>query len=90
MANDPRTPECDPAQQASIIVYFDATNLHGWCMTKCLPQRDNQKVDADWDSLYARFDDYDEDVSTGYVFSMSMRVPPELHNKLDSGPSARG
>ena len=59
-------------------------------MTKRLPQRDYRKVEADLDFLYASFDDYDEGASRGYLFSVSMYVTPELHDKLEFGPFCKG
>jgi hypothetical protein len=87
LANDPRTPEYDPSKPASIIVYFDATNLYGWCMTKPLPQRNYQRIEADLDEfLRTKLFDYDEDATTGYIFCLRMHVPPEVHDKVDFAP----
>ena len=87
LANDPRTPEYDPSKPASTIVYFDATNLYGWRMTKPLPQRDCQRVEADLDEfLRTKLFDYDEDWTTGYIFCLRTRVPPEVHDEVDFAP----
>jgi len=76
-ANNKYMKNYDPKVEDSYIAYLDANNLYGYAMCEHLPQKDFKWNTEDWSAK--RIMKLDDKASTGYLFSVDLEYPKELH-----------
>ena len=77
-ANNNYMKNYDNNEESSYIQYLDASNLHGWAMSKKLPVNgfkwaDNDKINEEF------IKNYNENDKKGYTFEVDVKYPKKLH-----------
>jgi len=86
-ANNPLVAGYDPSKPKSWIKGLDANNLYGWAMSQALPISDFEWVPQDelnkinWLSLK-------EDDTKGYIVTVDLEYPSEIHDAHNDYPLA--
>lgn len=83
-ANNPLTPNFDPNDDVSYIVYLDANNLYGWAMSQYLPTGNFRWVSVDENTIRT----LPPDSPTGCILEVDLEYPAELHNMHNDYPLA--
>jgi len=93
IANNKYMSNYDKSKEDSYIVYLDANNLYGGAMCKSLPYKDFKWNTDEWDKAkimnitdISKDDEFDDIDSTGYLFSVNLHIPKELHEKMNNYP----
>ncbi|XP_060875707.1 uncharacterized protein LOC132948988 [Metopolophium dirhodum] len=81
-SNNEKTPDYNPADPKSWLVYQDCNNLYGWAMSQFMPYGDFKWVKPSLDGLY----DLTEDSPIGRVYEVDIVYPKNLHNKHNDLP----
>lgn len=85
IANNQFAGNYDPSKPTSFIMYLDATNLYGYAMQQCLPQRDFVWLTDEEIDLFNVFD-VEDDSDTGYVLEVDLQYPEHLHDAHNDFP----
>ena len=80
-ANNDKLKEYDEKKELSHITYLDANNLYGWAMCEFLPQKDFKWNLENWDE--SKITGLDNRGGKGYLFSVDLHIPNELHNHFN-------
>ena len=93
IANNKYMTNYDKSKEDSYIVYLDANNLYGGAMCKSLPYKDFKWNTDKWDlekimniTDISKEDKFDDTDTTGYLFSVDLHIPKELHEKMNNYP----
>ena len=90
-ANNPYMKDYDPKKPNKYIMYFDANNLYGYCMTMPLPVTAPEKIDKSFSSIkefYEFINSIDVNGKVGYNFLVDLHIPEELHDYYNDYPPA--
>lgn len=87
-ANNPYLKGYDPQQPHKYILYFDANNLYGYCMTLPLPVSAPVKVDVEITDVKEFINKIDEYGTEGYNFLVDLHIPEKLHDYYNDYPPA--
>ena len=73
----------DCTQPENYILYIDANNLYGYCMSQHLPLGDYQWID-EWEItlLQQNILGISDTNSKGYILEVDLEIPNELHDKF--------
>jgi hypothetical protein len=80
-ANNDKIKEYDENKELSHITYLDANNLYGWAMCEYLPQKDFKWNLEQWDE--SKIAKLDNSGAKGYLFSVDLHIPDELHDHFN-------
>lgn len=80
-ANNKEMTEFDETKELSNITYLDANNLYGWAMCEYLPQKDFKWNLENWEK--SKIMELDNRGAKGYLFSVDLHIPDELHNHFN-------
>ena len=86
-ANVPGTPDYNPEEPNSYILYVDANNLYGWAMSRRLPIGQFVFLSEDEKAAFVVFK-ISDDSRTGYVLECDLEYPAELHELHNDYPLA--
>jgi len=85
-ANNTHISEYDPKMSISSLLYMDANNLYGYCMSQDLPYNEFEwHKDCSWSSLEKTFDDSN---GYGYILEVDLEYPEILHDYHNDFPLA--
>ena len=87
-SNNEQLKEYDNKKELSHITYLDANNLYGWAMCEYLPQKDFKWNLKNW--LESEIMELDNRGGKGYLFSVDLHIPDELHNHFNGYAPAPG
>ena len=86
-ANNPYMPNWDSCNPTSYITYQDANNLYGWAMYQPLPIGNYKWEDPE--NFSSNFiESFDFSKENGYIFSVDLEYPKELHDLHNDYPLA--
>ena len=80
-ANNDKIKEYEKTKELSHITYLDANNLYGWAMCEYLPQKDFKWNLENWDE--SKIANLDNSGAKGYLFSVDLHIPDELHDHFN-------
>ena len=97
VANNKYMKSYDESKEDSYILYGDENNLYAGAMCESLPYKDFMWNKENWtkEKILALDDCYDDDdnndkddnkETTGYLFSVDLHIPKELHNYMNNYP----
>lgn len=73
----------DPQKPDRFLIYLDANNLYGQCMSRPLPEKNfHWKTDLTTDDIR----NYDPNCGWGCLVQVDAEIPDELHDKLNDIP----
>ncbi|KAL4100902.1 hypothetical protein QTP88_020927 [Uroleucon formosanum] len=81
-SNNERTPDYNPRDPKSWLVYQDCNNLYGWAMSQCMPYGGFNWVEP---SL-AGLEDLNDTSPIGRIYEVDIAYPEELHDKHSDLP----
>jgi hypothetical protein len=88
-ANCPLTPNFNPDEETSYIMYLDANNLYGWAMSQPLPTGSFEWVQLAFDQTTEQtIINYLANANKGYILEVDLEYPAELHNTHNDYPLA--
>ena len=80
-ANNKYMKDYESTKETSSITYLDANNLYGWAMCQYLPQKDFKWNMTTW--TQKQINDLSNTGVKGYLFSVDLHIPEELHDKFN-------
>ena len=86
-ANNPYLQNYDNKKPKNYLMYLDANNLYGWAMSQSLPTRDFQWM-SDEDIHALDVTSIPENGDDGYILSVDLQYPPDLHDQHNDYPLA--
>ncbi|XP_050437828.1 uncharacterized protein LOC126844028 isoform X2 [Adelges cooleyi] len=87
-ANHAKTPQYNPAEPNSWIIYLDATNLYGWAMSQALPLGNFKWYEGDHSvhTVKHLLKKCDKKSKTGLMLEVDIEYPRSLHDKHSDLP----
>ena len=80
-ANDPMMEDYDPERPDVEIVYIDCSNMYGYALKQCLPEKDFRWL-TKGEIKNLNVENIEDDDDTGYILECDFEFPESVHDRL--------
>ncbi|XP_072022076.1 uncharacterized protein [Amphiura filiformis] len=87
-ANNILTPDFNPNENPSHIMYLDANNLYGWAMSQSLPIGKFEWMQLQNWTQVQEIINHPPNADKGYILEVDLEYPPEIHDMHNDYPLA--